>query len=325
MFTRGWALALSLTSALAGAQTLQEQGPPLHRVVHKNTLALRLNPLGLLYDGRFAYRLRLYQSESVALRDNFLGVGVAPVASPAFLRIGPYVEVSPLTVLNFWAAIQFVQYFGSFSLFQSFPSANSNFSDARITRLNKGTDPEDPTGALKNYVTNGWEVTLGANLQVKVSSVVLRSMARLVNGHMAVRPGDRVYYDQYYDVAAPNDGWYLTNDLDVLYQGLENRLVVGARYTVTAPFYDRRHIDPGLGETIPNNSMHRVGPFAAYTFKFQDGATFNTPTVFLLVQWWLMHRYRTGPGCASGCDTVTQALPLIGVGFQMTGDFLPLK
>ncbi len=48
------------------------------------------------------------------------------------------------------------------------------------------------------------------------------------------------------------------------------------------------------------------------------GAKFNTPTVFVLVQWYLKHRFRTG------ADT-SQALPLIGVGFQMTGDFLPVK
>jgi hypothetical protein len=122
----------ALCGSAVNAQMLYDQGPPLHRIVHKNTIAVRVNPLGLLYDGRFSYRLRLYESESKSLRDNFLGVGIAPTASPAFLRVGPYVEFNPLTVLGFWAKVQFVQYFGSFDLAQGFAGAQSVFSDSAI-------------------------------------------------------------------------------------------------------------------------------------------------------------------------------------------------
>ncbi len=298
----------ALCGSAVNAQMLYDQGPPQHRIVHKNTLAVRVNPLGLLYDGRFSYRLRLYESESKSLRDNFLGIGVAPTASPAFVRVGPYVEFNPLTVLGFWATVQFVQYFGSFDLAQGFPGAQSVFSDSAIK-----------ANAANKLPTNGWELTIGANLNLKVGPIVIRSLARLVNGNLALRAGDTVYYDQFYDVLAPNRGWFLTNDLDVLFQGLENKLIAGARYTLTLPFYDpTRHLDPNDPNTTVDNSMHRVGPFVGYTFKIEDGAKFNTPTVFLLVQWWVKHRWRTG------ADTPT-ALPLIGVGFQITGDFLPVK
>ena len=292
-----------LWSQTASAQMLVDRGPPQHRVVHKNTFALRYNPLGLLYDGRFSYRYRLYEREEKALRDNFLGIGLAPTASPAFVRVGPFVEFNPLTVLGFWAAFQFVQYFGTFDLLQGFPSAASNFSDSALK-----------ANTANRLPTNGWELTIGANLQFKLGPVLFRSQARLVNGHLTLREGDTVYYDQFYDVLAPNRGWFLTNDLDVMWQGLGDHLLAGARYTATVPLYDTRHLDPNA--TV-NNAMQRVGPFVGYTFKFEDGAAFNTPTVFLLVQWWLSHRFRTG------ADT-PQALPLMGIGFQMTGDFLPL-
>ncbi|HEY1086216.1 MAG TPA: hypothetical protein VGE37_00930 [Archangium sp.] len=154
---------------------------------------------------------------------------------------------------------------------------------------------------------------------VKISSIVIRSPARLLHANMKLRDGDRVYYDQFYDVAAGNGGWTFTNDLDVLWQGLENKLIAGARYTATAPFYDpARHFDPNAVEQNVDNSMHRLGPFVGYTFKIEDGAKFNNPTVFILVQWWLKNRFRTG------LDTPA-ALPLMGVGFQMTGDFLSIK
>ncbi|PZR18797.1 MAG: hypothetical protein DI536_02650 [Archangium gephyra] len=297
-----------LLSSIASAQMLNDQTPPQHRIVHKNLIAVRYNPLGLLYDGRFSYRFRLYESESKVLRDNFIGVGLAPTASPAFIRIGPYVEFNPWTVLGFWSAIQVVQYFGSFDLLQSFPGAQSNFSD---TAIRAATATKQPT--------NGWELTIGANFNVKVGPIVVRSFARLIHGNMAIRPGDRVYYDQFYDVLAPNGGWTFTADADVLWQGLENRLVIGARYTATAPLYDpARHLDPNDPVQAADNSMHRVGPLVGYTFKSIDGDAFNNPTLFVLIQWWAKHRWRTGAD-------VTGALPLMGLGFQITGDFLPLK
>lgn len=304
-------LAAALVSSIASAQMLADQGPPQHRIVHRNTFALRYNPLGLLYDGRFSYRFRLYESESKVTRDNFIGVGVAPTMSPAFLRIGPYVEFNPLTMLGFWGMVQFVQYFGTFDLAQGFPGAQSNFSDSAIKANTANRVP-----------TNGLEVTIGANFQAKVGPMVIRSQARLVYGSLALKPGERIYYDQFYDVGSPNQGFTFVNDLDVLYQALENKLVAGARYTFTGPIYDpARHLDPNDPVQTADNSMHRVGPFAGYTFKIEDGAKFNNPTVFILIQWWLKHRFRTG----GDPSYVSQAIPLMGVGFQMTGDFLSIK
>lgn len=307
----------SLVASTSFAQTLQYQGPPLHRVVHRNTFALRVNPLGLLYEGRFMYRLRLYESDSIALRDNFIGIGLTPIASPAFIRAGAYVEVQPLTVLGFWASYTFVQYFGTFNLFQSFQSPRSNYSDAEITRLGS----MNPAGAT-NYLGNGTELTLGLDFQVKVLDFVIRARARLVRPDMKLRDGDTVFYDQFYDVLAPNRGFYFVNDTDLLYQSPNKRLVAGARYTMTMPFYESRHYAAGDAMQAGLNNLHRVGPFIGYTFKIDDGAAFNMPTAFVLIQWWLQNPNRTGK--ANNPDGITQALPLIGLGFQMTGDFLPV-
>ncbi len=299
-------LAVVLVASFASAQMLNDQGPPQVRLVHKNTFALRINPLGLIYDGRFSFRERLYASDSKALRDNFIGVGLLPTASPAFFRIGPFIEFNPISMFGVYAAIQYVQYFGTIDLAQGFPGAQSNFSDSAI-KANSATN---------HMVTNGWDLTFGATFQTKVWNLIIRDQAKLVRGVLKLKEGQRIYYDQYFDVGAPNGGWFFTNDFDLLYQALDNHLTVGARYTFTNPFYEERHYDP-VDDSRPNNAMHRVGPFVGYNFKMQDGAGFNNPTVFLLVQWWLVHRFRTG------LDT-PQALPLIGVGFQITGDFLKL-
>ncbi len=312
-----WICLVVLLCSASNAQTLNDGPPPRHRFVHRNLIALRVNPLGLFWEGRFMYRLRLYESKSLALRDNYLSLGLTPVLSPAFLRVGPYIELAPATVATLWASLTFVQYFGSFDLFQSFPTAgaglnnDNTFADSAIRSRGRSGNP-----AIDNYVTNGWELTLGLDLQLKAGPIVGRSRTRFVRGEMRLREGDRVYYDQLYDVAAPNRGWFWTNDVDVLWQGLENRLVVGARATFTVPFYDGRHFEGG--ETVRQlNALARVGPLVCYSFFSKDGRAINNPTIVLLVQWWVLHRYRTGAD-------VPTALPLIGLAFQLTGDFIKL-
>lgn len=304
-------LSFALVSAVpAAAQMLYDQGPPAHRFVHRQALVGRLNPLGSAYEGRFMYRLRLYESASVALRDNFLGAGAFVYLSPGFLHVGPYVEFQPLSVLGFWATYLYSQYFRTFGLFQSFPSPNAEFSDAELSR--RAALPK--TDPLSNYVTNGGQLIIGADFQVKVWQVLLRSKARLLRSDYRVREGDTVFFEQTYDLLVPNHGWFFTNDADVMWQKEDHTLMLGARYTASTAFYDRsQYLE---GETPTNlNASHRVGPFAAYAFRVQDGATFNQPTVFLLAQWFVMHRYRTG-------EQVSQAIPLVMLGFQVSGDFL---
>ncbi len=302
--------ALLSTSALA--QAYVDGPPPLHRIVYRNTLAGRINPLGASYDGRLMYRFRLFESSSLALRDNFIGAGLAITASPAFVNVGPYIEFQPLSVLGFWATYQYSRYFRTFGLFQSYPSAeSSNFSDVENSR--RAALPR--TDPLSNYQTDGTQLLIGSDFQVKVWQIVIRNKARLIRSDYTLRAGDTVYYDQIYDVLAPNHGWFFTDDVDVLWQRADLKLMIGARYTGTTAFYDGRQYL--AGEEQKNlNALHRVGPFAAYTFKVDDGAVFNNPTVFVLVQWWLMHRYRTGA-------VSSQAFPMLAIGFQFTGDLLP--
>ena len=305
------ATCVLLFSTGAVAQAYMNGGPPQHRIAYRNTISARVNPLGLLYEGRLMYRFRLYESSSLALRENFIGAGVAASMSPAFVNIGPYIEFQPLSVIGFWATYMYSRYFRTFGLFQSYPSANSDFSDVENSRRAAlpSTDP------LSNYVSDGTQLIIGADFQVKVWQIILRSKTRLIRADYKLRDGDTVYYEQFYDVLAPNHGWYLTDDVDLLWMRSDSQLFIGARYTATTAFYDGAQYLAGEPQTNLN-AMHRVGPFAGYTFKIDDGAAFNNPTVFLLAQWWLVHRYRTGA-------VSTQALPLIGIGFQFTGDLLP--
>jgi hypothetical protein len=309
-------LLAALASALllpsfADAQTWVGGPPPKRRFIHRNSVFLRLNPTGLIHDGRFAFRNRLYYDESDALSDNFVGIGLAPSLSPAFSRLGLYVEFQPATILTFWANYEVVAYFGEFNFLQSFRSASDVHTDAEIKRLS-----ELPVGdPAKNYATIGTQLTVGGNFQFKLGNTVIRTAARLVRPDYKLRVGDRVFYDVVYDVMAPNQGLFFTNDADLLYQSdagpRGEQWTLGLRHTVTHAFYDQRHVADGepVSAAEVNNTMHRAGLLYAYTFRRENRLAFNAPTLVAGIQWWLQHRDRANS-------------PLFLMGFSFDGDLM---
>jgi hypothetical protein len=308
-------------SSTASAQAYQNGPPPQHRLVLRDTTVFRLNPLGLITDARLTYRFRLFESQKVAFRDNFIGIGLAPAVSGAFARVGAYVEVQPTSFLQLWANYEAVSYFGASDFFQSFPDAMSDYSDTVI----KARGELEKTDPLKNYSTTGSQFNVGGTLQFRVDlpslggGIIARDLFRASQGHYKLRAGDRVYYDIVSDVLTENHGWYVVNDVDFGFQKAMNArgasLVAGVRWTLTAPFYSEKAFADGNIQTTGNGPTHRVGPLFAYTFYQEDGRRFNAPTVLLLLNWWVKHEYRTGLD-------VSSAMPYFILGFSFSGDFL---
>lgn len=297
------ALCIFAASPAAFAGTPYLNGPPpKHRLVYRSLTVARYNAIGLLSDFRLFYRYRLFYNEKLALRDNFLAVGINPAISPAFGRVAAMVEVQPLSVLTLWASYEFVGYFGAFNVMRSFRSAGDDYSDTELKRR-------------RAYVTWGTQFNTGANLLLKFGPVVIRNQFRAMYADAQLRDGDRVFYDLTFDIAAPNRGWFINHDADLLYK-TDFGLLAGVRYTITDAFYGPEHVRAGESyRNDANGPMQRLGPFVAYTWRERDGAMFNAPTVFLIVNWWLQHRWRTGAD-------VNQALPFIAAGFQFAGDLL---
>ena len=69
-----------------------------------------------------------------------------------------------------------------------------------------------------------------------------------------------------------------------------------------------------LDETAAVSEVQPVSLFDAV--RQGDGNAFNV-LLFATAQWWLVHRYRTG-------ENTSQALPLLAIGVQTTGDLIPL-
>ncbi|MBX3269491.1 MAG: hypothetical protein KF729_04490 [Sandaracinaceae bacterium] len=276
--------------------------------------AARVNPLGLVSFLDLSARLRLYVHDSDILTQNFVGFGMTGGASPAWGRVGPLVEIQPLTILRLYASYELFGYFNTFNLFASFPSASADHSDTTI-RDRGGADPP-----LASYPTLGGQFTAGANVQMRLGPVAARNHLRFSYASFDIQRGDRVFYDQLTDLLQPNDGWFVVNDLDVLlladFAPEAGTLAIGARWTYAHSFYEARHFAPGEDTSLaPDHDIHRLGLLAAYTFEDNQGARFDRPTILLIAQWHLLHRFRTGAD-------VHVAAPYLAVAFQFTGDLL---
>lgn len=294
----------------ADAQMYRNGPPPQHRIIYRDLTAFRANPLGLISDARFLYRYRLYESDSVALRDNFISVGVAPVLSAGYGRAGVQAEFQPLTILNLWAQYEFVQYFGGFNYLQSFPSATSRHDDSKLKEL--GSLPSDDPAT--NYAGTGTQLTLGANLTLKVKDIVLRTQAKLARADMNLRDGDRVFYDTTFDLLVENGAWFFNNDTDLLWS-TDGPLTLGVRWTQAKAFYSDAAFASDEDRDAAPGMTHRVGPLAAYTWKKEDGAAFES-TLIAVANWWVSSPNRTG-------QDVSQLVPYFVLGYAIVGDLTP--
>lgn len=279
---------------------------PRHRLMYRNLVAGRINPRGAVNDLTLGYRLQILRRNTPLFRDSYAMLGAHAFVTPAFVRVGPTVEFQPVAVLNVGATYDVVGAFGNFNQVQSFATPTDRWGPDDLKRNGK---------AGEHYRTWGHLVTLSAMLQFKYKRVAFRTATRGHWSRMRLHDGDRVYYDAALDLLVANDGWSIINETDLLYmfdRGL--RLVV--RHSVSHAFYRRRDFLPAEPVSQPNGPTSRLGPAVTYTFFDRPGARFNRPTVFLLSQWWLRHRFRTGEQSSAG-------IPYLAIGFSFEGDLVP--
>lgn len=301
-------LVLALSLLAAAPVSAQVRPQPEVELRYQSLSAVRVNPLGLVSFLDLTARVRLHRSEPDALAQNYAGIGMTGGVSPAWGRVGVLAELQPLTLLRIYASYELVGYFSTFNLFASFPSASAEYSD---TALRERTNQ----AGLASYDTYGGLFTLGSLVQAKIGPIAARNQLRAMHSSFDMRAGDRVYYCQLSDILAPNDGWLVIDEVDLL-GVFDFGLAIGARYTYTHAFYDGGHYDPAEDPSAaPDNDIHRLGLLAAWTIEDNGGARFDRPTVILIAQWHLVHRYRTGAD-------VTVGLPYLALGFQFTGDLL---
>ena len=274
-----------------------------HEWRYSNILAARLNPLGLTNQAQIGWRMNLYDNpQSDLTKGSYFAAMFAPSFSPAWVRPGALLEFQPAAIFKTSVMYEYGYHFGTFDTVQSFESPTEEYSDAL----------QDERSADNSYSTTGHSITLANQLQVKVWNIALRTNYRAVWQQMDLRGNDTVFYDVMYDVLAPETGWLHTTDTDLLYVN-DGPFTVGIRHTWLAVQYQEENFLNGESTDTENTPLHRLGPLFAYKFNNRSMTRFNQPTVFVLANWWLQHRYRTG-------QEISQALPYVVIGFSFNGN-----
>jgi hypothetical protein len=293
---------------------------PKHRFFASSLSVMRLNPLGLETQLRVGYQRRLSTNPGVLTRDTYAFLGLAPKLNPAFAKFGPQIELQPLAIFNLKITGEFVGYFGGFGYLQSAESPTAEYADEL---LEAGKD------AKTNYITNGVHVAIEPMVQIKLGKLAIRNKWSIEYWKMALDGDDSVFYDSTLDTLVPGDGWVLANDFDVLVVGTpsphKGALTYGVRWSMVKPYYANDDFVIGDDQDDADNGHHRIGPLLAYTFYDRPFSTFNKPSILLIANWYLSHRYRTGdadsqiiPGKFGG----GAAMPYVVLGFAFQSDLL---
>lgn len=303
---------------------------PRHRLVFSNVLVLRLNPVGMAAQVRLGYQLRLFDTtvrQGPLFRDTFLFLGISPRINPTSINLGPAIEIQPLSMFNLRVAFEFISFFSTLGLLQSFSSPVDEYDD-RLLRDCASTDRvvlQARCGGAsepRNYKASGLHLMIEPLLQAKFGPIAIRNKLSFEYWYLHARAGDRVFYDIILDTLAPRNGWVMANDLDVLFVSMFG-LTAGLRYSVVQPLYRAADFRPGE-ESVHDNGHQRLGPLIAFTFFDRGYTGFNKPTLLLIMGWYLDHRYRGGQapaGVLPGAFVQSPGMPYLLLGFAFQSSF----
>ncbi len=191
----------------------------------RSTLATAVNPVGLQEGLDASWRRSLSTSGHALLKDAHLSFGVSPRLTPAYARVGAWIQVAPLSVLELRAGFEPVAYFGTFSSLLYFDGYDARFdSDARRARRGEAR----PALAGRAY--------LAPTLKAKAGRVALRAHAELE--WWRARQQGAFFYEPARDTLLRASGDSLvTADALALYElgsrGGSSKRYVGAAYDLT--------------------------------------------------------------------------------------------
>lgn len=278
--------------------------PAKNRLVYTNILAFRYNPLGLEERLWIGWQHRLTDRTDPLWNQANIAILFNPMVTPALARVGATLQVQPLSILRLRATYGYFAWFGNFQYMASFESPHEDHAPSTL-------DMRQEAG--QNYATHGQQVELDALFQIKVKKFALRNDAQAFWNKQKLQGQDDVFYDIRIDAMVPNRGWALVNDTDLLFV-TDFGLAAGVRGTLTKAFFPDRVYEQGDPLEDPNGAMYRVGPMLAYSFFDRPGSKFNKPTLVLIPQWNVLHRYRTGQDTHAAIPTLVLAF---GFGGQL--------
>lgn len=260
--------------------------------------ATAYNPLGLVEVVTLSYRYTLYDSKNPVFSTNFVEPALVMASTPAYGFAGLQLDVQPLSVLRLRARAEAIGFYGNFGHVARFEATDVDYSDTRLAELNDQGAHEATYGA--RYIGT-------ALLQAKVGQVAVRSHLQATRVDLELGDDEPFYYSPQYDHLVQDGGWFVQNDLDLLWL-FESGLVAGLRLNSSGAVF-AGEFD---GVDDPNGPSHRLGPLVVWPF-FEGQGRVREGKFIGLANWYVEHRWRAGQ------DT-SQAIPFVAVALQLQGD-----
>ncbi|MFM7199894.1 MAG: hypothetical protein ACKO6N_03815 [Myxococcota bacterium] len=281
---------------------------PIARLYLGSLSVIRLNPVGLETQNKIAFNHKLYASSNPFLANNFLELAAMLKLNPAYLKVGPLVELQPASVFNLRLGYEYLRFFGTVNYLQSYDLPSADYSDP--TR-------NDVTDALA-YATSGHHLFAEPTLQMKLGAIAVRAKWAFEYWNMGLNDSDAngvmdtVFYDATLDTLVPGNGFIWTQETQLVYA--KNRLTVGLQYNAVHPVYGEAQGASELAEGFDLTTHRKIGPLIAYAFNTREFTKYNRPTLLLSTGYYVKHQYR---------DSIST--PYILVGFAFNSDLAKLK
>ena len=262
-------MRLTLLATLFATSAAAAQSPP-PRFEVRNTLAASVNVLGLQDATDAAWTWKLYESTHPLLDGAHVTLGLSNYLSPSFDRVGAWVELSPLSILDVRIGLEPVVYFGAFGTLISFTGFDDPFDEG--SRDARAGEAEVGVGA-RGYVA--------PTLKLKVGPVILAGSAEFEWWRVDA-PG-RFFYDSTRDtLLRAHGGSAVLFDSVLLWDheyGTGSRLRAGAIYNLQEVW------------DAPQNRVQRLGGIVAWTIAGHL-IGLDEPTVILIAQAYLSDPYK---------------------------------
>ena len=275
---------------------------PRHRLTYGLMAAGRYNAVGALLEPELRYRFRLHDSAAPLKREAHLGIALAPSFTPYVSRVGALLIVKPFAVLELEAGYFFNGWYGTLGHVQSFEHVEDEhyISDK----------PGEAKGPHESTI--GHEVYLRLRLLAALGPFAFSNATSGIYTSQSLRGDAPLYYHAVLDILAPNNGWLLANDSDLVFISPFG-LIVGVRFSAIHAFFRDEHFLDGKKHDNKATPILSFGPLATYTFYDHPESLLNKPTIIVMIQWWLRHPYRAG-------EEMGRQVPSIGLAFRMEGD-----
>jgi hypothetical protein len=238
----------------------------------RETFGGSVNTPGVQNNLELTWTWKLSNSTSPLLSDAHFAVGLTDGLSPAYNRLGAWVELSPLSILDLRAGLEPAVYFGTFSSLTDYASYDGAFdTDTRKARDKAGD---------KSFGTGG-RAYVGPTLKLKLGRVILVSGAEF-EWWRASNDGP-YFYEPTRDLLLKSDGDSMVQGQNLLL--LEFPRPSGGKI-LAGPVHGYRHV-----YGVPQNRIQTLGLLGVYELAEQRFGV-KKPTVILQVSRYLEDRWK---------------------------------